>query len=53
MDNWAPFLIFLTAFSLLSIFAAVFAKPINNSISDLDTFANGKRIEHHVYIPYS
>ncbi len=53
MGNWAPFYIFMTIFTLISIFAAIFAKPIKKTIKELDYYSDGKKTDHHTYIPYS
>ena len=51
--NWLAFYLFMTVFTLISIFAAIFAKPINITMSELDVFSDGKKTDHHVYIPYN
>jgi len=53
MENWLAFNLFMALFTFISIFAAVFAKPIKRTLKDLDVYSDGKKTDHHTYIPYN
>ncbi len=53
MENWASFYIFMSILTFISIFAAIFAKPIKRTMKELDYYSDGKKTDHHTYIPYS
>lgn len=52
MENWLPFWIFLGVVFLLSTIAAIFAKPIKKMFKELDFYSDGKKTDHHSYMPY-
>jgi len=53
MENWLAFTIFMALFTFVSIFAAVFTRPIKRTLKNLDVYSDGKKTDHHVYIPYN